>query len=179
MAAREVRVVRVMVGGNRLGDNRQIREIALEIPAPPAPVEGDDEPRPAQPAVRLNINTAVVGRENFDRWLFGEPSEGGPERHLNEILLTRVRAAARAHELTDAQRAKLHLAGRGDIKRFFDQVEDRRRGFEKDRQRFQTGFAALRGLDDLSRIYEGGPFDGGSLFAKTLQKIMDDRRAGH
>jgi hypothetical protein len=174
-----VRVVRVMIGDNRLGGNRQVREIALEIPAPPAPAEEDDEPRPAKLAVRLNINTAVVGRENFDRWLYGEPSEGRPQRHLNDILLTKVRTAAREHDLTDAQRAKLHLAGKGDIKRFFDRVEDRRRGFEKDRQRFQTGLAALQGLDDLSRIYEGGPFDGGSLFAKTLQKIMDDRRAGH
>jgi hypothetical protein len=189
VAAREVQVIRVLIPDNRngnlrIGANRQAREITLEMPAPPAPAEEDDEPRPARPArpaLGLNINTAVVGRENFDRWLFGEPNIVDRERHLEDILLTRVRTAVREHGLTERQKAKLQLAGRGDIKRFLDRVEDRRRDFEKDRQRFQTGLAALRRLDDLSQIYQTGPFGDGSLFAKTLQKIKDDltnRQAG-
>ena len=177
MAAREFRVVRVMVGDHRIGENRQIREITLEIPAPPAAADEDDEPPLPQPVRPLNINTAVVERGNFDRWLFGEELGRGPERHLEEILLTRVRTAAREHDLSDAQRMKLQLAGRGDIKRFFDQVEDRRLEFEKARKSFRTGLAALQRLDDLSLIFRMGPFDHGSLFAKTLQKIRDDQKA--
>jgi hypothetical protein len=73
---------------------------------------------------------------------------------------------------------KLRIAGRGDIKRFFDQVETQKRAFEIARRHFKTGVAALRGLDSLSRLYQEGPFGDGSLFAKTLKKIKKDERDG-
>ena len=75
-------------------------------------------------------------------------------------------------------RAKLRLAGRGDIKRFFDEVQRRRDDFESDRKTFKTGLPALRRLDELSPTYRHGPFGVGSLFAKTLQKINNDQKAG-
>jgi hypothetical protein len=182
VAARETLVVRVLVGnprieGNRIVGDRQVRPVTISIPAPPT--DEDDEPRPARPPAGIQLNTAMVEPENFDRWLFGEESAARPERHLDEILLTRVRDAAREYDLNERQRRKLQLAGRGDIKRFFDRVEDRRRGFETERQRFQTGLAALKRLNDLSEIYQKGPFGDGSLFAKTLRKIQDDQKAGH
>ena len=69
--------------------------------------------------MRVNIQAAVVERENFDNWLFAdEPTEEARSRHLDRILRARVEAAAREHMLTDAERAKLRLAGKGDIKRF-------------------------------------------------------------
>ena len=119
--------------------------------------------------------------ENFDRWLFADERSGEEHRrrHLDDILRARIEAAARGHKLTDPQRAKLRIAGRGDIKRFFDQVEEKRSAFEADRRNINTGLAALRRLDSLSEIYRRGPFGDGSLFAKTLQKIDDDRKAGH
>jgi hypothetical protein len=177
VAAREVRVIRVMVGDHRFGQDRQVREIALEIPAPPARAEEDDEPPLPRPPRRLNINTAAVAPENFDRWLFadGGHDEPDPRRILDDILRGKVEAAAREHRLTDSERAKVRLAGQGDIKRFFDRVEDRRRDFERDRHTFRAGYEALLRLDDLARIYRDGPFGDGSLFAKTLHKIRDVR----
>ena len=82
------------------------------------------------------------------------------------------------YKLTDPQVAKLRLAGRGDIKRFFDEVRNRRDEFEIARKTFNSGLAALRRLDELSPSYREGPFGSGSLFAKTLQKINSDRKAG-
>ncbi len=174
-APRDRRVVRVMVGGHH-----GIREITVAVPAPAAPADEDDDQRPPQPVVlHLNIMATAVERENFDRWLFDDGrSEGERQRHLEAILQSKVALAASAHQLTGPQRAKLRLAGRGDIKRFFDQVEDRRSAFEIDRQSFKTGLAALRRLDDLSQSYHEGPFGDGSLFAKTLRRINDERRAG-
>jgi hypothetical protein len=129
--------------------------------------------------MRLNINMAVVERENFDRWLFDDRRDQGERsRHLDDILRAKVAAAALSHNLTEPQQAKLRLAGRGDIKRFFDQVEDRRSEFEIDRQSYNTGRAALIRLDPLTRLYREGPFGNGSLFAKTLRRINDDRKAG-
>ncbi len=165
--------VRVMVGGER-----QARQVTIAMPAPIAPVDEDDDRQPAQPIRGFNIRTAVVEPENFDRWLFAdERSEEERRRHLDDILLARIDAATRGHRLTDPQRAKLRIAGKGDIKRFFDQVEEKRSAFEINRRNVNAGLAALRRLDSLSEIYRRGPFGDGSLFAKTLQKIDDDRKA--
>lgn len=165
--------VRVMV---RIGQERQIRAITVERPVPDD--EGDDPP-PVRPAMRLNLNTAVVDRENFDRWVFVDGrSEPERRKYLEEILRSKVELAGVLHDLTAAQRAKLRLAGRGDIKRFFDQVEDRRNAFEIERRTFKTAYPALQRLVPLSQIYQEGPFDDGSLFAKTLRKIEDEQKAG-
>ena len=167
--------VSVMIGGNR-----QVRRITVSMPAPPAQDGEDDDPRPAQLVARLNINSAVVESENFDRWLFDdEQSESSRQRHLDEILQARIKAATREHKLTAAQRAKLRLAGRGDIKRFFDEVADKRSTFEIERQSYRTGRVALQRLVPLSQIYQEGPFGDGSLFAKTLQRINGGQTIGH
>jgi hypothetical protein len=173
MAQREARVVRVVVR-----DNGQMRQVTITLPIPPAPTDEDND-RPTRPVQPINLNSAAVDRENFDQWLFPDGySATERQKHLDDILEEKIKAAARKQRLTAPQRAKLRLAGRGDIKRFFDQVEDRRREFEKDRQTFRTGLASLRGLTDLAHHYQVGPFGDGSLFAKTLQKIEDDRKAG-
>jgi hypothetical protein len=161
-----------MIGG-------KARAITLEMPAPPAQADDDDDAPPARPIGRINLNTAVVERENFDNWLFGDVlPEEIRQRRLKDILERMIEVATWRHKLNDRQRAKLRLAGRGDIKRFFDVVEDRRRDFETERQSFGTGRAALIRLDPLARLYRDGPFGDGSLFAKTLRRINDDRKAG-
>ena len=64
---------------------------------------------------------------------------------LNDLLRGKVESAAQEGKLTRAQQAKLLLAGKGDIKRFFDQVEERRAEFEKERKTFRPD---LRHCDD-------------------------------
>jgi hypothetical protein len=54
----------------------------------------------------------------------------------------RIETAARKHKLTNSQRAKRRLAGKGDIKRFFDHVEHGRSEFELNRT--QDSRMALR-----------------------------------
>ncbi len=181
---------RVTVNVRVAAGYREIRQVTVTIPAPPAPADEDDPPPqpvrrlnindlPPQPVRRLNINDAVVDRENFDRWLFeAEPAEESRQRHLDHLLRARVEAAARRHTLTAPQRAKLLLAGKGDIKRFFDQVEDKRRDFEAERKTYRTGLAALRRLEPLIQLYREGPFGEDSLIAKTLQRMIDDKKSG-
>jgi hypothetical protein len=159
--------------GVRVAGHLETRQITISTP-PPA---DEDEAPVARRDIRSNIMMGIVDAENFDRWLFAdEQSEADRRRHLDDILLTKLNAATKAHNLTESQRAKLRLAGRGDIKRFFDRVEDTRREFEKDRQNFRTGFAALQRLEPLTQVYRDGAFDDGSLFAKTLSKINDDQK---
>jgi hypothetical protein len=170
-------VVRTTVGNAKVGLRKNLRELTLEIPIPP---EGGDGNQPLGLAPRLDVKTAVVARENFDRWVFAEGGNNAlaAQRILNDLLRGKVESAAREGKLTRAQQAKLLLAGKGDIKRFFDQVEERRAEFETERKTFQAGFAALRRLESLSQVYQEGPFGDGSLYAKTLRKIKDERDSG-
>jgi hypothetical protein len=150
------------------GDDQPPRAVTFERPAPP-----DDDPPMARIDILINKNLVALERENFDRWLFDDRSQDAAARlrHLDRILQAKTEIAAQEHKLTERHRLKLRLAGRGDIKRFFDHVETRKRAFEIARGQFKTGVAALRGLDPLSRLYQEGPFGDGSLFAKTLHKI--------
>ena len=153
----------------------EAHELTLEMPAPDG--EDDDAP-PAQPVGRFNLNMAMLVSDNFDRWLFPhEQSESARQEHLRNVLDARIVVVAQANKLTDHERAKLRLAGRGDIKRFFDEVQKRKDQFEIDRKSFNTGLATLRRLDELSPIYRDGPFGPDSLFVKTLHKIRNDRQA--
>jgi hypothetical protein len=171
--ARQLTGIHIQIAG-------KTRELTLEMPAQAAQAGDDEDPPPAQPVMPLHIRMLVLDRDNFDRWLFAhEQSERARQEHLNELLDAKIDLTAKAHTLTPSQRAKLRLAGRGDIKRFFDHVQTRRDAFEIDRKDFNTGLAALRRLDELSPAYRDGPFGVGSLFAKMLQKINNDRKAVH
>ena len=166
--------VGVMINGRQ-----EVRQLTYSLRSDPEPNDEDVAPPDAQPPARLNINDMVIERENFDRWLFADGrSEEEHRRRLDDALLERAETATRSHRLTEAQRAKLLLAGRGDIKHFFDEVERGRADFEIARMNFRSGHASLTGLDRLTQIYRQGPFGDGSLFAKTLNKIESDRKVG-
>jgi hypothetical protein len=69
--------------------------------------------------VRPAWNHEQIERLVFGRW--GAASDG--RRHLEWQLTVQLQDINRACSLTQAQRKKLELAGRGDIKRFFDRYE--------------------------------------------------------
>ena len=92
---------------------------------------------------------------------------------LDNLLQCKLQVVDHVFQLTDPQRRKLHLAGRGDIKHLLELVNDSRREF---------GRACLdvRRLPDLQkqlRLVElrisNGPFEAGSILAKTLRKMYD------
>ena len=98
------------------GDTRQIW---LEVPAQSAPADEDDRRPPVRPPRHADITTLVLGRENFDRWLFDDGGyEAVRQRHLDDLLRANVEALAGKYKLSEPQWAKLRLAGQGDIKRF-------------------------------------------------------------
>jgi hypothetical protein len=163
---------------------RRPRNFLLEAAAPSPPdeavdLDGPPDVRPPQqPEVRPNLPNSVLKRENFDRWVFSDGVfEVGPRQHLDALVRQRIESFSRTHALTAAQEAKLRLAGQGDIKRFLDRVEARRREFEAARMDLNLGMQFLATLGPLRQEFEEGPFGDGSLFAKTLRKIENDARA--
>jgi hypothetical protein len=159
---------------------RPQRYLTLES-ATPAPVEESDdldqrEPIPPVHPV-LNVKKAVLGRENFDRWIYGDGvGEDQRRTFLYSRLATKVDIAVHELHLNVPQRDKLRLAGMGDIKRFFDRVQERRLEFELARRDLTAGRWVLSQLLALSDEFQAGPFGDGSLFAKTLRKMENEAR---
>jgi hypothetical protein len=156
---------------------RTTRALTIEQPTPAAPDGEIDAPEPVMP-VRFNLNDAVLERENFDRWIFGEGmDEQGRRIKLQSLLMEKIGRVMKDRDINGAQLRKLRLAGSGDIKRFFDRVEGRRPEFEVARKNFNAGRMLLRELEPLSTEFEDGPFGDDSFFAKTLKKIEDESKA--
>ncbi len=114
----------------------------------------------------------VVAPETFNLFVFGSLEDPPPARRRLETLLTqRVDAAVRMSRISEVQKRKLLLAGRGDIKRLLDRVEDERKTFESlrtDPTRCEEFLLGLRSLTPLIRR----PFGPESLFGKTLKKLL-------
>jgi hypothetical protein len=140
------------------------------------PQEGKEMAAPVQ--VRRRIEDYAVKSECFDNWIFGNLSDKDArkdwlERHLEE----RLNGMGVLYHLNESQISKLFLAGKGDIKRYFDVVEAKRMEFEEIRQHVTKGQAFLQSTHDIAGKFTNGPFFQGSLFEKTLTKILDDRKS--
>jgi hypothetical protein len=128
-------------------------------------------PRRAERLVAADFGRAG---QAFEGAVYGTRGAVGARQQVEAALQQKIDSIDMISGLTDIQRQKLRLAGRGDIKRLFDQIE---------RQKEQ-----LRDIDDndvegvrlsieqhvvlFSEKLRSGPFDQGSLFVKTMLKIL-------
>ncbi len=174
----QVRVLNRQGGGTR---TLTLEAITANVDKPqPGPDGPDDELGPPEPLmpIAFNLNNAVLERENFDRWIFGDGiDEEGRRTRLQSTLSEKIDRVMKDHEINPAQLRKLRLAGVGDIKRFLDRVEEWRPEFEVARKNFNAGRMLLQELEPLSTEFQNGPFGEDSFFAKTLKKIEDDSKA--
>jgi hypothetical protein len=111
--------------------------------------------------------------EMFARWLFGRI--GGIDRartRLEARLAWEIQRIDRIYGLGPEQKHKLEVAGRGDIKRFFDDLQKKKELLDRageDRLHFLAIFEELEALrHDAHEIL----FIDGSLFAKTLKNTL-------
>jgi hypothetical protein len=160
--------------GLKQGDKVIVAELILEqVEKPPEGQDDLDEDGSGNRVVPPRHELIVLS-ETFDYVLFTGDTPDERRGRLNDHLTRRIRAAERAKPLTTAQKQKLQLAGQGDIKRFFDRVEEKRQEFERVRADLNKCGAFVRELRPLRREYVTGPFDEGSLFAKTFRKLRGD-----
>jgi hypothetical protein len=113
-----------------------------------------------------------IGDAEFDRLVFGSEGAVQLRRRLEFSLTARVSRVDRICLLSDAQRKKLQLAGRGDIKQFFDRVESSRR---KLRQEPLDRTALQSVLKEIRRLPHGARpelFGAKSLFEKILSRTL-------
>jgi hypothetical protein len=134
--------------------------------------QDDNEPSddaPAPPARRIY-------ESEFDGYIFRASATEG--RHqLDDQLTWRIQDVDRLCLLTDAQKAKLRLAGRGDIKRFFNRVDERRMEFKLVRNdQAKLVMFLLQRVRPLRLEFNTELFGEGSIFAKTLVRILNEQQ---
>jgi hypothetical protein len=153
--------------------------VAVQLPGQEAAPDADEEeeavengvPQPMQPVFMLND-------DQFDQWVFGGPRNSGAGRNKLDTLLTlQVDDVSRTCGLSEMQKKKLLLAGHGDIKRFFDRVDEKRRKFDKVKNDQNKIGEIYQELQPLQMALNSGLFSEGSIFSKTLKKVLAHEQA--
>jgi hypothetical protein len=109
----------------------------------------------------------------FDQWIFGNQGGSSMARvRLAASLKLKLGEVERFASLSAAQKTKLELAARGDVKRFFDEVENRRKEFQTVRQDQAKFGAFYQTLQPVQLAFQAGLFETGSIFARTLRKTL-------
>jgi hypothetical protein len=139
----------------------------------PAADDGDSELPAARP------QRVILFSGTFDELVYGSDSCAADARiRLDNRLRERLAKIDRISQLTDAQREKLQLAGRGDIKRFFDRADRLRAICDRyaeitARDQFQNWTEELRReAHALQKLLAEGPIDAQSLMARTMKKTL-------
>jgi hypothetical protein len=154
---------------------RELTVVMLEPPKPGDDIIVEDIPKDDVDPIHVQFRDHSLKRECFDLWIYGKMSAEERTIWLLAALTAKIEAV-RDRGLTAAEEEKLILAGRGDIKHFFDRVEGRRPEFEAVRKDLIEGHAFLRTLQPLSIEFQLGLFDFNSFFSKTLRTIENDRK---
>jgi hypothetical protein len=127
----------------------------------------------ADDAVPAPVNAFELHESNFDRWVFGNLGNAVSARdRLEDMLALTIAEVERSCKLTDEQKSKLLLAGRGDIKRFFDRVEDARAVFQRLRRDQNKINEIFQSTQPLAAVLSAGIFGDKSFYAKTLRNTL-------
>jgi hypothetical protein len=115
--------------------------------------------------------------EQFEQWVFQQDrNAAGARRRYDSLLTLHVEDIDRACQLSDAQKKKLQLLGRGDIKRMFDGYENAKRQFNllhNDVQQIQQVMPLVR---PFQMAAQADLFQDDSLLAKSLRHTLTDEQ---
>ncbi|MBI2823780.1 MAG: hypothetical protein HYX69_03700 [Planctomycetia bacterium] len=156
----------------------QLRAAALVVlllgPAIAAAAPDDEEPPPDAAAVDIGF---AIDDSNFDQWLFqGAGNAQTAQDRIKARLKLQIDELDRVCGLTDDQKQKLSLAANGDIKRFFEEVEQTRQKFmvaKNDRMAFNNIWQEIQ---PLQMKQAKGLFGETSFFGKTLRKTLNSEQ---
>ena len=133
--------------------------------------DDDDEPPPA--GVQVQVQNFEMPENQFDAWVFQNlQTVAAARKKLDQMLSLQMDDVDRACQLSETQRKKLQLAGRGDILQFFEQVEVVRKKFllvRKDQQKFNE---IWQDISPLQVRFQSGLFGEDSFYHKTLRNML-------
>jgi len=136
----------------------------------------DDDQVEANAAGMVFMRQQQPGIEQFEQWVFNRMGGAGIARNrLNAALELHIDEINRFCGMTEAQKRKLQLAGRGDIKRFFDRVDDAKRRYLLVMN--DQNHNIWEDVQPLQTALSGGIFGDESIFAKTVKKTLSNEQA--
>ena len=119
-------------------------------------------------------NQFEIDEKQFDSFVFENlQTAAAARKRLDALLELRTNDVDRTCRLSEPQRRKLQLAGRGDIKNFFEQVEALRKKFmlvRKDQNKFNDLWQEIQ---PLQLTLKAGLHGDESLFFKTLRNALN------
>lgn len=119
----------------------------------------------------------MIAAENFDQWVFGGTGAAVARSKLDSKLILEIEAVERACGISEVQKRKLQLAGKGDIKRLLDRIEELRKKFElvrNDQNKFNQIWQEIQPFQMTLSV---GCFGDKSLFAKALKTTLTPPQA--
>ena len=146
--------------------------LPLSAHAQQQPLE-EDEPEVAVDQNQMN-QFAGWTDETFDQWVFGSRTPAAAKTRLTSLLTLQIEDVDRTCGLTDVQKTKLELAGKGDVKHLYDRVAEKKRKFQEvknDRNKIGNIYSEIQ---PLQNSFNSGPFDEGSIFFKAIVSTLDD-----
>lgn len=129
-------------------------------------------PLMAQPVREIQINEQTIMS-----WIFNNrQSTDRVREELEEIIQTRIDLIVAACDLSPEQRAKLELAGAGDIHRFFNEYAALRRTIRMGNVSIEEYQEINQKVQPVRQKYSAGLHSRESLFAKAVPYVLDARQ---
>lgn len=124
------------------------------------------------------VHRPIYTEQMFNQWVFGNTggiNEG--RKHIDAGLKLQMGYLERVCTLTPEQREKLHLAGEGDLKRFFDRYEKSREHFNAIKGDQNKLGEVFQEIQPLQMSFKSGIFGEGSIFAKSVGNTLSGDQA--
>jgi hypothetical protein len=145
--------------------------ILTALVAPGASVGADDDDDNNNVQNGRVLARFMLDENAFNRTVFGNLGPEAVRDGFEHVLALRVAQVDRTCGISRAQRANLELAGKGDIKRHFDRIDDRRTVINRPIE--QAEYAKVwQELQALNQVQAAELFGDASLFNKALKATL-------
>ena len=144
-------------------------------------IEDDAVDRPVMMPAQIIVRQPQFNPEQIDQWVFNRwGGADASKARLEANLELRIDDLCRACSMTELQKKKLKLAGLGDVKRFYDRVEDLKRKYTVSASASQPNFNVnniWQEMQPLQIELNNGFFNDDSLFMKTVKNTLNADQA--
>ena len=147
--------------------------IVFEAAAVEEEDDAEEDEDQAEGVAVIVVQVQRIGRQQIDQWVFPNGNEQTSRQYLQNQLKMRTDDIDRECRLAKDQLEKLQLAGRIEVKRLFDKIDELRRKYAGKNQN-QNNFnqQMWQEVQPLRSELAGGQFGEGSLFDKVVRKTL-------
>lgn len=142
-----------------------------------APIATGQEPDdPDEPMPAGGLPAIDVPEFDIDQWIFGGQGADAIRKRFEAALEQDIKRFDGRYGLTPAQKKKLELAGRLDIKRYFDRVEDAKAEYRRVKGDWNKMGNRIFELQRVQNQIFTELFGDDSMLAKTLRKNLSSEQ---